>query len=26
LFVLIAVMSLAQFRFTNMWEEVGENV
>jgi len=26
LFVLIAVMSLLQFRFTNMWEEVGENV
>jgi len=26
LFVLIAIMSLAQFRFTNMWEEVGENV
>ena len=26
LFVLIALMSLAQFRFTNMWEEVGENV
>ena len=26
LFMLIAVMSLLQFRFTNMWEEVGENV
>ena len=26
LFMLIAIMSLAQFRFTNMWEEVGENV
>ncbi len=26
LFVLIAVMSLLQFKFTNMWEEVGENV
>jgi ABC-type sugar transport system permease subunit len=26
LFGLIAVMSLIQFRFTNMWEEVGENV
>jgi ABC-type sugar transport system permease subunit len=26
LFVLIAAMSLIQFRFTNMWEEVGENV
>ncbi|MFZ3070618.1 MAG: maltose ABC transporter permease MalF [Anaerolineaceae bacterium] len=26
LFVLIAIMSLAQFRLTNMWEEVGENV
>ncbi|MDY6874009.1 MAG: ABC transporter permease subunit [Chloroflexota bacterium] len=26
LFILIAVMSLAQFRFTNMWEEVSENV
>lgn len=26
LFVLIAIMSLIQFRFTNMWEEVGENV
>ena len=26
LFVLIAIMSLLQFRFTNMWEEVGENV
>jgi len=26
LFVLIAIMSLVQFRFTNMWEEVGENV
>lgn len=26
LFILIAVMSLAQFKFTNMWEEVGENV
>jgi len=26
LFILIAVMSLIQFRFTNMWEEVGENV
>jgi len=26
LFILIAVMSLLQFRFTNMWEEVGENV
>jgi ABC-type sugar transport system permease subunit len=25
LFMLIAVMSLLQFRFTNMWEEVGEN-
>jgi ABC-type sugar transport system permease subunit len=25
LFLLIAVMSLLQFRFTNMWEEVGEN-
>jgi len=25
LFILIAVMSLLQFRFTNMWEEVGEN-
>ena len=26
LFILIAVMSLLQFKFTNMWEEVGENV
>lgn len=26
LFFLIAIMSLIQFRFTNMWEEVGENV
>jgi ABC-type sugar transport system permease subunit len=26
LFFLIAAMSLIQFRFTNMWEEVGENV
>lgn len=26
LFIFIAMMSLAQFRFTNMWEEVGENV
>ncbi len=26
LFMLIAMMSLAQFKFTNMWEEVGENV
>ncbi len=26
LFGLIAAMSLIQFRFTNMWEEVGENV
>mgnify|MGYP001161680117 CR=1 FL=1 len=26
LFVLIAIMSLIQFRFTNMWEEVGEYV
>lgn len=26
LFFLIAIMSLVQFRFTNMWEEVGENV
>jgi ABC-type sugar transport system permease subunit len=26
LFILIAAMSLIQFRFTNMWEEVGENV
>jgi len=26
LFILIAIMSLIQFRFTNMWEEVGENV
>ena len=26
LFVLIAFMSLIQFRFTNMWEETGENV
>ncbi|MGV8048855.1 MAG: ABC transporter permease subunit [Anaerolineaceae bacterium] len=26
LFILIAIMSLAQFRLTNMWEEVGENV
>jgi ABC-type sugar transport system permease subunit len=26
LFILIAIMSLVQFRFTNMWEEVGENV
>jgi len=26
LFILIGFMSLAQFRFTNMWEEVGENV
>ncbi len=26
LFMLIAVMSLLQFKFTNMWEEVGENV
>ena len=26
LFVVIALMSLAQFRLTNMWEEVGENV
>ena len=25
LFILIAIMSLAQFRLTNMWEEVGEN-
>ena len=26
IFVFIAIMSLLQFRFTNMWEEVGENV
>jgi len=26
LFILIAVMSLTQFRLTKMWEEVGENV
>jgi len=26
LFMLIAVMSMLQFKFTNMWEEVGENV
>ncbi|HOZ38062.1 MAG TPA: ABC transporter permease subunit [Anaerolineaceae bacterium] len=26
LFMVIAVMSLLQFKFTNMWEEVGENV
>jgi ABC-type sugar transport system permease subunit len=25
LFILIAIMALLQFRFTNMWEEVGEN-
>jgi len=25
-FAVVAVMSLLQFRFTNMWEEVGENV
>ena len=25
LFILIALMALAQFRLTNMWEEVGEN-
>ena len=25
-FAIVAVMSLLQFRFTNMWEEVGENV
>ncbi len=25
LFILIAIMALIQFRFTNMWEEVGEN-
>jgi ABC-type sugar transport system permease subunit len=25
LFILIAIMSLVQFRLTNMWEEVGEN-
>lgn len=25
LFILIAIMALVQFRFTNMWEEVGEN-
>ena len=25
LFILIAIMALAQFRLTNMWEEVGEN-
>lgn len=26
IFVLVAVMTLLQFRFTNMWEEVSENV
>jgi ABC-type sugar transport system permease subunit len=26
IFILIALMSLAQFKFTNMWEEVSENV
>ncbi|MCJ7694747.1 MAG: ABC transporter permease subunit, partial [Anaerolineaceae bacterium] len=26
IFIFIAIMSLLQFRFTNMWEEVGENV
>ena len=26
IFILIAIMSLIQFRFTNMWEEVSENV
>ena len=26
IFIFIAIMSLIQFRFTNMWEEVGENV
>lgn len=25
LFILIAIMALIQFRFTNMWEEIGEN-
>jgi ABC-type sugar transport system permease subunit len=25
-FAIVAMMSLLQFRFTNMWEEVGENV
>ena len=26
IFVLVAVMTLLQFRYTKMWEEVGENV
>lgn len=26
IFILIAILSLLQFRLTNMWEEVGENV
>lgn len=26
IFIFIAIMALAQFRFTNMWEEVSENV
>jgi ABC-type sugar transport system permease subunit len=26
LFVVVAAMTLIQFRFTNMWEEVSENV
>jgi arabinogalactan oligomer/maltooligosaccharide transport system permease protein len=26
IFIFVALMSLVQFRFTNMWEEVGENV
>ena len=26
IFIFIAIMSLVQFRFTNMWEEVSENV
>ncbi len=26
IFILIAIMSLIQFKFTNMWEEVSENV
>jgi ABC-type sugar transport system permease subunit len=26
IFIFIAIMSLIQFRFTNMWEEVSENV
>ncbi|MCP4360146.1 MAG: ABC transporter permease subunit [Chloroflexi bacterium] len=26
IFFIVAIITLAQFRFTNMWEEVGENV